>query len=153
MQDNNPYQTPQSSLETPIDLSTVEYVGFWRRFVANFVDSFLMIVLLVPLILLLSGNPSEAEESGNLLWSLFQMGIILAFWIYKSATPGKMLMSAYIVDAKTGGKPSAGQFIVRYLMYFVSALVLFLGFIWIAFDSRKQGWHDKVAGTVVIRRN
>jgi len=47
--------------------------------------------------------------------------------------------------------PSLGQAIGRYLAYFVSALVLGLGFIWIAFDTRKQGWHDKLAGTVVVR--
>jgi uncharacterized RDD family membrane protein YckC len=56
------------------------------------------------------------------------------------------------VDAKTGGKPSTGQFIGRYLCYYLSSLLLGLGFIWVAFDSRKQGWHDKLAGTLVVRR-
>ena len=55
-------------------------------------------------------------------------------------------------DAKTGGKPSTGQFIGRYLCYYLSSLLLGLGFIWVAFDSRKQGWHDKLAGTLVVRR-
>jgi uncharacterized RDD family membrane protein YckC len=152
MQGNNPYKTPESHLETTIDLSAVEYVGFWRRFVANFIDGFLIMLLLIPLVILFMGDSQETEGGGNLLFTLLQMGIIITFWVYKSATPGKMLMSAYIVDANTGDKPSTGQFIIRYLMYFVSTIVLFLGFIWIAFDSRKQGWHDKVAGTVVIRK-
>jgi uncharacterized RDD family membrane protein YckC len=39
----------------------------------------------------------------------------------------------------------------RYLGYFVSAIPLFLGLIWVGIDGRKQGWHDKLAGTVVIR--
>ncbi len=39
----------------------------------------------------------------------------------------------------------------RYLGYFASTIPLCLGFLWIAFDKRKQGWHDKLAGTVVIR--
>jgi len=62
-----------------------------------------------------------------------------------------MIVSAKIVDAKTLGAPSTGQLIVRYVGYFISSLFLCLGFLWIAFDARKQGWHDKIAGTVVIK--
>ncbi len=75
------------------------------------------------------------------------------FWIYKSATSGKMATKLTIVDAKTGGKPSTGQLIGRYLGYFVSMIPLFLGIIWVGIDKRKQGWHDKLAGTVVIKSN
>jgi uncharacterized RDD family membrane protein YckC len=76
---------------------------------------------------------------------------IVLFWLYRQATPGKMAISARIVDARTGGKPGIGQLIGRYLGYFVSTMPLFLGLIWVAFDPRKQGWHDKLAGTVVVR--
>jgi uncharacterized RDD family membrane protein YckC len=55
------------------------------------------------------------------------------------------------VDAKTLGKPSNGQLIGRYLSYYLSSIVLLLGFIWVGFDPRKQGWHDKLAGTLVVR--
>jgi uncharacterized RDD family membrane protein YckC len=67
-----------------------------------------------------------------------------------SATPGKLAMNIRIVDAKTGELPSTGRLVVRLACYFVSAAVLYLGFFWIAIDRRKQGWHDKIAGTVVI---
>jgi len=77
--------------------------------------------------------------------------VIVAFWIYRSATPGKMAMNLIIVDAKTGGRPSTPQFVGRYFGYFVSVLPLMLGIIWVGFDKRQQGWHDKMAGTVVIR--
>ena len=77
--------------------------------------------------------------------------IFVGFWMWKSATPGKMIVSAKIVDAATLGEPSTGQLIVRYVGYFISSLVFCLGFLWIAFDKRKQGWHDKMASTVVIR--
>ena len=50
-----------------------------------------------------------------------------------------------------GAKPSTGQLIGRYFGYYVSTIPLFLGFVWVAFDPRKQGWHDKLAGTVVVR--
>ena len=76
---------------------------------------------------------------------------VIIFWNYKSATPGKMVVSARIVDARTGGKPSNGQFLIRYFAYLVSMIPLGLGFLWIVFDRRKQAWHDKLAGTIVIR--
>ena len=61
-----------------------------------------------------------------------------------------MLISARIVDANTFGTPSTGKLVGRYFAYIVSCIFM-LGFIWIAFDKRKQGWHDKLAGTVVIQ--
>ena len=74
-------------------------------------------------------------------------------WLLCSATPGKMAFSAKIVDAKTGKKPRARQFLLRFLGYYLSALPLGLGFLWIAFNPKKQGWHDKLAGTTVIFTN
>jgi uncharacterized RDD family membrane protein YckC len=71
--------------------------------------------------------------------------------MYRQATPGKMAIGAKIVDAKTLGKPSTGQLIGRYFAYYLSSIVLLLGFIWVGFDARKQGWHDKLAGTLVVR--
>ena len=76
---------------------------------------------------------------------------VIAFWLYKQATPGKMVLSARVVDAKTGDALTLKQSIGRYLSYFVSIIPLGLGLLWVAFDPRKQGWHDKLAGTVVIR--
>jgi len=76
---------------------------------------------------------------------------IIIFWFYKSATPGKMAIGAKIVDAKTGLAPSKKQLIGRYFAYYISMLPFFMGFLWVAWDSRKQGWHDKLAGTVVVR--
>lgn len=62
-----------------------------------------------------------------------------------------MVISSKIVDARTGAKISVGQAIVRYLGYLVALLALGLGIFWVAFDRRKQGWHDKLARTVVVR--
>ena len=63
-----------------------------------------------------------------------------------------MAIPAKIVDGQTGGKASTSQLVGRYFGYFISGIPLGLGIIWIAFDRRKQGWHDKLAGTVVVRR-
>ena len=83
-------------------------------------------------------------------WILPAIAVVV-FWIYRQATPGKMAISAKIVDATTLGKPSTGQLLIRYLGYYVSLIGLCLGFIWVGIDARKQGWHDKMAGTVVVR--
>lgn len=79
------------------------------------------------------------------------LGLIGGFWLYKSATPGKMLLSMHIVDAKTFGTPSRKQYLLRLLGYFVSTVFLLLGFIWIGVNKRKRGWHDIIAGTVVVK--
>jgi uncharacterized RDD family membrane protein YckC len=71
--------------------------------------------------------------------------------MYRSATPGKMMLGLRIVDARSGAAMGRGQSVGRYLGYFVSIIPLFMGLVWVAFDPRKQGWHDKLAGTVVIR--
>lgn len=77
----------------------------------------------------------------------------LLFWNYRQATSGKMVIGARIVDAVSGAKPSTGQFVGRYLAYYLSLIVLFLGYLWVGFDPRKQAWHDKLARTVVVRRD
>lgn len=77
--------------------------------------------------------------------------VVIAFWVYMGATPGKMAMSARIVDADTGAPLTTTQSVIRYLGYFVSLVQFGVGYIWIAFDRRKQGWHDKMANSVVVR--
>ncbi len=61
------------------------------------------------------------------------------------------MLSLRVVDAESGKTLSVGQAAARYLCYIISALPLCLGFIWVAFDRKKQGWHDKIAQTVVVR--
>lgn len=135
----------------------LEYVGFWTRVLASLVDTVLMLIIIMPILLsiydreyLLSVKVIEGPADFLLTW-LFPAIAVLAFWSAIQATPGKLLYRARIVDANHGGKPSTLQYIVRYLGYFVSVLPLCLGLIWVAWDRRKQGWHDKLAGTVVVR--
>ena len=142
------------------------YVGFWIRFLAFLVDSIWAMVVVALVAAVILGQPDIDMEtvaadpagalvmlSGRILLDVIVVAIIvLGFWIVRSATPGKMVFSAVIADAKTLGEPSKLQLVGRYLGYFVSIFGLMLGFLWIAFDPRKQGWHDKLAGTLVIKR-
>lgn len=73
-------------------------------------------------------------------------------WNRTATTPGLWLLGMYIADADTGGKPTLRQFILRYLGLILAMIPLTLGMIWIIFDRRNQGWHDKLANTVVIRK-
>ena len=79
---------------------------------------------------------------------------VACIWLWHKlrATPGKMLIGAEVVDADTGEAITVGQSVIRYLGYFVSSLPLGLGLVWVAFDPRKLGWHDKMANTVVVRK-
>ena len=75
------------------------------------------------------------------------------FWLYKSATPGKMVLGLKVVDADSGTPLSVGQSIIRYLGYYIASIPLLLGLLWVGWDKKKQGWHDKLAKTVVVKNN
>ena len=62
-----------------------------------------------------------------------------------------MLLKLKIVDAETGGKPGIIRCIVRYFGYLIAMLPFGLGFMWVGWDPRKQGWHDKIARTLVVQ--
>jgi len=134
------------------------YAGFWLRLGAFLIDTLIVSVVVLIILLAIYGRAYlQLSQQGKTLWAdiLFQVVLpavaAILFWRYRGATPGKMLLSAKIVDANTLGPPSTGALIGRYFAYLVSMIPLCLGFLWIAFDRRKQGWHDKLAGTVVVR--
>ena len=137
----------------------VEYAGFWVRVGAMIIDTLLIMIILVPLLVAIYGwayfeaaNTRLFAGPADFLLSWVAPAVaVIVFWIYRQATPGKMALSIRIVDAATGKPPSTGQCVGRYFAYFVSIFPLGLGLLWVAFDKRKQGWHDKLAGTVVIR--
>lgn len=150
----DPYRSPNAALETD-DQFVMEPVGFWVRLIASIIDSVLFLAIVLPLSWLVYGDAFWESDSyflgfwdGVINYGLPAAATIL-FWKFRSATPGKMIFGAKVVDADTYGKPSTGQLIGRYLSYIPASLVLFLGFLWIAWDPQKQGWHDKLAGTMV----
>jgi uncharacterized RDD family membrane protein YckC len=134
------------------------YAGFWIRVWASVIDSVLVLMVITPLLWFVYGSITGSGWLGFrdpldfVVQVVFPAVGCVAFWVYRSATPGKMAIGAEIVDARTGGRPTTAQLIGRYVGYYVSLIPLGLGFLWIAFDPRKQGWHDKLAGTVVVRR-
>ena len=120
-----------------------EYAGFWVRVGAALIDSILLLIVISPLMTAIYGmqywtSPNYFQGFWDVVVNYLLPAIaIILFWIYRAATPGKMMLKLTIVDAKTGGQPSKGQYIGRYLAYYVSAIPLFLGLIWVGIDKRK----------------
>ena len=145
------------------------YSGFWRRGFAFAIDQF--ILYLLSLILLVVGL--LAQETGSstgravsvetvlvgmgsfaLLHMLASFLTAVAYftWFHgiSGQTPGKMLFGLRVVQA-SGQPMTVGVAFLRTVGYLISGLFFWLGFLWIAFDGKKQGWHDKIAATVVLR--
>jgi uncharacterized RDD family membrane protein YckC len=117
----------------------MERASFWQRMAALFLDFVLVGIVLSTI--------SHADS--RLLPVLAAYGCVL--WVLRGTTIGGSVLGLHVV--RLDGRPvdwSTG--IVRALGCFLSAVVAGLGFIWIAFDPEKQAWHDKIAGTVVVRR-
>jgi uncharacterized RDD family membrane protein YckC len=77
------------------------------------------------------------------------IGYPVGFWVLLGQTPGKMLMGVRI--SQVSGQPlTIRRALLRYLGYLLSAVPFGLGFLWVLMDDRRQGWHDKLAGTYVV---
>ena len=136
-----------------------QYAGFWIRLGAALIDTIILLIVIgIPLTLIYGGQYWSNEQAISGVWDVllnyvFPLVATIWFWRRFLATPGKMATHLQVVDAKTGNKMSVGQSIGRYFAYIISTIPLCLGFIWVGIDKKKQGWHDKLAGTVVIRSN
>jgi uncharacterized RDD family membrane protein YckC len=133
----------------------LEYASFGQRAIALLIDWLIVVVISMPVIVVVFGaeyfSLDPVRRSGDLVIALLAGAAIVWFWRYCGATPGKLAVGVKIVDAQTGSAPSTGRLVLRLVCYLLSALPLYLGFLWVALDRRKQGWHDKIAGTVVVQ--
>ena len=147
-----------------------KYAGFWRRLIAFTIDGTIiffifMILFFIASMAFFSGaisvngdsiladlnHPAQFSPVIFYLWAFYFVINIIYFTYFHGATgrtPGKMILGVQVVTEE--GKPiSFGTAFLRSVGYLISN-ILYLGFIWAAFDRRKQSWHDKIAGTVVI---
>ncbi|MGH7186158.1 MAG: RDD family protein, partial [Pseudomonadota bacterium] len=85
--------------------------------------------------------------------TLIGLVYFVGLWAWRGQTVGMMPFNMQVVAVSDGKKIDVVRGVLRYVGIILSIIPLFLGLIWVAFDSRKQGWHDKIAGTVVIRPN
>jgi uncharacterized RDD family membrane protein YckC len=155
----------------------VVFGGLLIRFVAYLIDSFviglptgiLFFVLAVAGVLASPVSPNDlpapppggsASGAATLypaaIFLFFLFVLIVAasyyayFWGTSGSTLGMSLFKLRVVDADSGQPIGIGRGIVRYIGFIVAAFPCWMGLIWAAFDPRAQGWHDKIASTVVL---
>ncbi len=133
----------------PATASTGEKIGFLTRALALIVDAILVgIVTGILTSVLFSGEMGQGNAFGTIL------GLAYYVYFWSSAGGGQTLgMKALGIKViKTDGSPlTVTGAIIRYVGLIISFVVFFIGVIWVAFDANKQGWHDKIAGTYVVK--
>jgi uncharacterized RDD family membrane protein YckC len=80
---------------------------------------------------------------------LFVPAYFVVSWVLVGATPGKRILGLKVMRPGSQ-RLSWWRAIVRFVGYWISAIALFLGFLWVLVDNRRQGWHDKLADTIVV---
>lgn len=128
----------------------VVYAGFWSRFAAGFID-FLICYAFNYVIGYMADTGQSMRISGNLIG-------IIAFWLYDAvqessnaqATLGKKALGIRVTTLN-GNKLSFGQATGRHFGKYVSAVILFIGYLMMLWDDRSQTLHDKMAGALVIK--
>jgi uncharacterized RDD family membrane protein YckC len=163
-----------------LDNQEIRYAGFWVRFTASLLDTFLLALPLGTVVYFLSdgawfdleafrqnmalamqGNAQGAlaqQPRTDMTWELiFEFSVLAVtalFWRrWRGATPGKRIAGITVVDVNTFGEIDNKQAVIRSLGYIVSTLVLLMGFIMVAFRQDKRGLHDLLAGTAVVYTN
>lgn len=152
------YKAPESDLSVEKDTTSEPvYAGFWVRAVASIIDTILIMLFTVPLVFTVYGSGfllSDSMINGSwdfvISYVLPAIAVVL-FWHFKSATPGKMVMGLKVISLGESEHMSIGKSALRYIGYYPSMMIFMLGIIWVAFDKKKQGWHDKIANTAVIK--
>ncbi len=120
-----------------------QHGGYWKRGIANLIDC-LLLGLIFAIVSFSSNILTVVVES--VIFLTYMIGLKFAF----GATLGYRLLGMQIVSIN-GAKLTVKQIAIRLIAAFFSALALGLGYLWIALDKNKQAWHDKIAGTYVIR--
>ena len=87
----------------------------------------------------------------DLVLLLLELAYCTWFWTNQGATLGQMVVGIKVVDAESGGGLRPSQAAIRYFGYLISGIPILLGYIWAAFDPKRQGWMDKIAGTLVVK--
>jgi len=141
----------------------IEKAGFWVRFAAYFIDSvvltlcslFLLLILFVLINFFSNNNGSLSEILNTLLIPFYFSSYILKcfyftfFHSYNGQTVGKLMCGIRVVDLKEKNISFFKSF-VRFFGYYLSLYCLGFGFLWVLIDKKRQGWHDKLAGSIVV---
>jgi uncharacterized RDD family membrane protein YckC len=122
--------------------------GFWVRVGAYLIDS---VILAIPGAIIQFGL-FQNSSAGQGIVLLLEIAYFVYFWSAAGAgqTPGMRVLGLKVVKTDGSLLTWAGA-LLRLVALFISFIVLCIGVIWVAFDPNKQGWHDKIAGTYVVK--
>ena len=152
--------TASSNMDQSSGGQTVSVVGFGRRLAAALLDGLLVLffttvlafgVSIVGITVAMFKPYEDLPFDRVLIWVglIFSLIYYIGFWASSGQTIGKSTLGIQVVGPD--GQPiSSGKALLRYIGYLVSGIVASIGFLWLAFDGKRQGWHDKMAGTYVV---
>jgi len=130
----------------------MEYAGFWRRVAAALIDGLLVGVVLWIVTSILSGAGDDSGVIGALVSFVASYGYYAGMESSSyQATVGKIALGIQVTDL-SGDRISFGRALGRNLAEILSALILLIGYIMVAFTEKKQGLHDMIAGTLVVKK-
>lgn len=153
-------QVAEPTVQTKIDL--LPKAGFWMRLVATLIDAFIVFMLQFFLgsLLAFAGFATGAGHSGSvssivILVQLFGYALSFAYYVvftgYCGQTPGKMALRIKVIR-RDGSNISYARAAFREIpAKFISGIIFGIGYLMVAFDEQKQGLHDRMADTYVIK--
>ena len=147
----------------------VRFAGAGARLLAYIIDSIILMVGFLVLFfvftaLAIGTATTDGELSGGAIGGFLFVALITIimiivtiayfpwFWWKGGQTPGMKMFHIRVVRDIDGGPISGSAALLRLLGYWVNQVVFYIGFIWIFVDKRRRGWHDLIAGTVVIEQ-
>ena len=122
------------------------YVGFWPRAGALWADTILVGVTVGKL------QPLTHSTEGAIVAGVLPLAYFVVLWATTGRTVGLWLVGGRVVRQEDGGRLGLGRSLIRLVGYLVDTASCFVGFAWAGVDRRKQAWHDKMAGTYVVRK-
>ncbi|MXX92179.1 MAG: RDD family protein [Chloroflexi bacterium] len=131
-------------------MSALEIASVGQRFGAFLVD--FVISVLVGVVGLIAASAIGGDVNVvNFLVSIGYWIVVLVMVATRGQSPGKIAIGIKIV--KTDGRPIGfGTTLLREVIgKIISSIIILLGYIWILFDGQRQGWHDKIASTYVVK--
>ncbi len=150
----------------------VEYAPHGDRFLAYLVDCVIVIAIAAVLLIVIgvvflewataASGGATVEISAGALFATFVLLLVVLllillyfpfFWARGGQTPGMWLFGLRVVRDRDGGRIGWGTALLRTLGMYAASAVFYLGFIWILIDKRRRGFHDLIAGTVVVKRS
>ncbi|MFN2462593.1 MAG: RDD family protein [Candidatus Dormibacteria bacterium] len=138
----------------------MNYASWLMRLVSVIIDGVILMIPYFILSLVVTGMIAAGGQNGagaavGLSFVLYLV-LIVAFFVYypwgwsHGGTIGQRILHLRVVDENSGEAIPMGRAFLRFIGYIISAIPCYIGLILAAFDGRKQGWHDKMAHTVVI---